>query len=138
MHFVKLFSINGIDTKQVACIELQGVPNAATEGAVGVLGMDMTSPTHDIYKCVAKNGSVYTWELLSSGSGGNADVSALTRRVSTLESQVSQLSYVPQKVSNLESQVSRLSQEISEDIGDISAALDELHTYAQSYGGEEE
>lgn len=67
MHYVKYFTIEGIDTKQVACIELQGVPNAATEGAVGVLGMDMTSPTHEVYRCVAVNGSVYTWELLSAG-----------------------------------------------------------------------
>jgi hypothetical protein len=68
MHYVKQFSINGIDTKQTACIELQGRPNAATEGAVGALAMDMTSPSHDVYKCVAVNGSLYTWELLSSGT----------------------------------------------------------------------
>ena len=67
MHYVKQFHINGVDTKQVACIELHGKPNAATEGAVGVLGMDITSPTHEVYKCVAVNGSVYTWELLSAG-----------------------------------------------------------------------
>ena len=67
MHYVKHFNINGVDTKQVACIELQGVPNAATEGCVGVLGMDMSSPTHEVYRCVAVNGSVYTWELLSAG-----------------------------------------------------------------------
>ena len=73
MHYVKHFKVNGIDTKQVACIELQGKPNAATEGAVGVLGMDMTSPTHDIYRCVAVNGSVYTWEKFESGSGGVVD-----------------------------------------------------------------
>ena len=67
MHYVKYFTIKDVDTKQVACIELQGAPNAATEGAVGVLGIDITSPTHDVYKCVAVNGSVYTWELLSAG-----------------------------------------------------------------------
>ena len=67
MHYVKHFKINGVDTKQVACIELQGAPNAATEGAIGVLGMDMLSPTHEVYRCVAVNGSVYTWELLSAG-----------------------------------------------------------------------
>ena len=67
MNYVKHLSINGIDTKQVACIELNGRPNAATEGAVGVLGIDVTSPTHDVYKCVAVNGSIYSWELLSSG-----------------------------------------------------------------------
>lgn len=67
MHYVKSFNINGVDTKQVACIELRGKPNAATEGAVGVLGIDVTSPTRDVYKCVAVNGAIYTWELLSSG-----------------------------------------------------------------------
>ena len=67
MHYVKQFDINGVATKQVACIELHGKPNAATEGSVGVLGIDMDSPTHDVYKCSAVNGSIYTWELLSSG-----------------------------------------------------------------------
>ena len=67
MHYVKQFHINGVDTKQIACIELHGAPNAATEGAVGVLGMDVTSPTHEVYRCVAVNGAIYTWELLSAG-----------------------------------------------------------------------
>ena len=67
MNYVKHFHINGVNTSQVACIELQGAPNTATEGAVGVLGMDMTSPTHEVYRCVAVNGNVYTWELLSAG-----------------------------------------------------------------------
>lgn len=67
MHYVKQFDINGVATKQVACIELHGKPNAATEGYVGVLGIDMDSPTHEVYKCCAVNGSIYTWELLSSG-----------------------------------------------------------------------
>lgn len=67
MHYVKHFHINGVDTRQVACIELHGKPNAATEGWVGVLGIDMDSPLHDVYKCVAVNGAIYTWELLSSG-----------------------------------------------------------------------
>ena len=67
MHYVKKVDVNGVKTKQVACIELHGRPNAATAGGVGVLGIDMDSPTHDVYKCVAKNGGTYTWELLSSG-----------------------------------------------------------------------
>ena len=67
MHYVKGFNVNGVYTKQVACIELNGKPNAATEGYVGLLGMDMSSPTHDVYKCVAVNGAICTWELLSSG-----------------------------------------------------------------------
>ena len=67
MHYVKQFEINGVATKQVACIELHGKPNAATEGYLGVLGIDVDSPLHEVYKCVAVNGSVYSWELLSSG-----------------------------------------------------------------------
>lgn len=67
MHYVKELDINGVDTRQVACIELHGKPNAATEGALGALGIDVDSPCHDVYKCVAVNGSIYTWELLSSG-----------------------------------------------------------------------
>ena len=67
MHYVKQFKINGVDTKQVACIELKGKPNTATEGAIGLLGIDMSSPLHETYKCVAVKGSIYTWELFSSG-----------------------------------------------------------------------
>jgi hypothetical protein len=67
MHYVKQFKINGVDTRQVACITSQGRPNAATEGCVGVLCIDITSPSYDVYKCVAVNGSIHTWELLSSG-----------------------------------------------------------------------
>lgn len=74
-HFVKKFDINGVKTKQVACIELHGKPNAATKGAVGVLGIDVDSPGHEIYKCVAVNGSLYTWELCTSGSGGSGGAS---------------------------------------------------------------
>ena len=66
-HFVKKFDINGVKTKQVACIELHGKPNAATKGAVGVLGIDVDSPAHEVYKCVAVNGAIYTWQLLSGG-----------------------------------------------------------------------
>lgn len=68
MHYVKQFNINGVDTKQVACIELRGKPNAATEGYVGVLGIDILSPLHEVYKCTSVNGSIYSWELLSSGT----------------------------------------------------------------------
>lgn len=67
MNYVKHFNIDGVETRQVACIELHGKPNAATEGCVGALGIDMDSPLHDVYKCVAVNGSIYTWALLSSG-----------------------------------------------------------------------
>ena len=68
MHYVQHFKINGVDTKQVACIELKGKPNAATEGSVGLLAIDTTSPLHEVYKCIGVEGSVYHWELLSSGT----------------------------------------------------------------------
>lgn len=68
MHYVQYFKINGVDTKQIPCMVLRGAPNAATEGRVGALAMDVSSPTHDLYKCVAVNGCIYTWELLSSGA----------------------------------------------------------------------
>lgn len=67
VDYVKHFDICGVTTKQVACIELHGKPNAATVGAVGVLGVDIDSPFHEVYKCVGVNGSIYSWELLSSG-----------------------------------------------------------------------
>ena len=68
MHYVKHFTINGVDTKQVACIEVKGKPNAATEGSVGLLAIDTTSPMHDVYKCIGVEGNIYHWELLSSGT----------------------------------------------------------------------
>lgn len=67
MKYVKHFKFGNVDTAQTACIELQAPPNSATEGAVGLLAIDVSSPTKDVYKCVAVNGAIYTWELLSSG-----------------------------------------------------------------------
>ena len=77
MHYVKSLITNGVESKQIACIELYGAPNAATEGAVGVLGMDVTSPTREIYKCTAVNGSIYTWELLATGGGGSGSITTV-------------------------------------------------------------
>lgn len=70
MNYVKHFDILGVNTAQIPCIELQGVPNSATEGAVGLLGMNMLSDDHEIYVCVAVNGSVYTWKPLKDGKDG--------------------------------------------------------------------
>ena len=70
MKYVKHFDILGIDTAQVSCIELQGVPNSATEGAVGLLGVNMLSDEHEVYLCTAVNGSVYTWQCLKDGKDG--------------------------------------------------------------------
>lgn len=70
MVYVKHFDILGIDTAQIPCIELQGAPNSATVGAVGLLGMDVTSDSGDIYVCTAVNGAVYTWKSLRDGKDG--------------------------------------------------------------------
>lgn len=85
MNYVQHYEINGISTKQIACIELHGEPNAATEGAVGVLAMDVDSPNHDLYKCVGANNGIYTWELHSGDSGEGGDTTELEQRVSEIE-----------------------------------------------------
>jgi hypothetical protein len=70
MRYVKYFDINGVKSKQVACIEVHGRPNAATEGAVGVLAIDVDSPNGEMYRCVAVNGGIYTWEHFLSATDG--------------------------------------------------------------------
>lgn len=65
MHYVQGFIVNGVETKQVACIELNGKPNAATEGKVGLLAIDISSPSHEVYVCVAVKGAIYTWEMVT-------------------------------------------------------------------------
>ena len=69
MHYVKHFDILGIDTRQITCIELQGKPTTATEGAVGLFGMNMLSADHEVYVCIAVDGAIYTWIPLK-GDGG--------------------------------------------------------------------
>ena len=51
---------------------LPGKPTTSTVGRVGQFGMDTTSEKHDIYKCIAAKGSVYTWELLTA-DGSDAE-----------------------------------------------------------------
>jgi hypothetical protein len=70
MVYVKSFDILGIDTAQIPCIELQGVPNSATVGAVGLLGMDVTSEGREIYVCTKVEGAIYTWQSLRDGQDG--------------------------------------------------------------------
>ena len=77
MRYVKHLIINDVDVRQVACIELHGAPNAATVGAFGLLGIDVDSPSHEMYKCVAVNGGVYTWEICM-GGGSQSGVGSLS------------------------------------------------------------
>lgn len=76
MVYVKHFDILGVDTAQIPCIELYGVPNAATVGAVGLLGMDVTSEGREVYICTAVNGAIYTWQPLKDGKDGSCVVKA--------------------------------------------------------------
>lgn len=74
MKYVKHFDILGVDTAQIPCIELHGVPTTATVGVVGLLGMDIN--TGEVYKCTKVNGSIYTWESLTRGRDGTSVVNA--------------------------------------------------------------
>lgn len=81
MHYVKKFDINGIETRQVACIELHGKPNAATEGAVGVLGVDLDSSSHQMYVCIAVNGAIHTWIPVTNGGSGGTGADGITPHI---------------------------------------------------------
>lgn len=70
MNYIKYFNILGVNTVQIPCIELQGVPNTATEGAVGLLGINMLSDEHELYKCVGVDGGIYTWMPIKNGKDG--------------------------------------------------------------------
>lgn len=76
MVYVKHFDILGIETAQIPCVELQGPPTTATEGAVGLLGMDVTSEGREIYLCTAVNGAIYTWKSLKDGEDGVSVIKA--------------------------------------------------------------
>ena len=70
MNYVKYFDILGVNTAQIPCVELQGVPNTATEGVVGLLGINVLSDEHELYKCVEVKGGIYTWMPIKNGKDG--------------------------------------------------------------------
>lgn len=75
MNYVDSLNLFGVEARQINCIKINGAPTATTEGAVGVLAMDIDSKTKGIYKCTAVNeDGTYTWEILSSGNGNNIQV----------------------------------------------------------------
>ena len=76
LSYVKFFDVLGVETAQIPCIELQGAPTAATEGVVGLLGMDVTSESYELYKCVKVEGSVYTWKSITRGEDGTCLIKA--------------------------------------------------------------
>ncbi len=99
MNFVDNLNMYGVEAMQLPCIKRSGAPTEATEGAVGLLYMNTDNGT--MYKCIAVENGVHTWELLASGGGvtseekslmlslfNNAlfstDVSAIVTRLNTL------------------------------------------------------
>ena len=66
MNFVEHFNLLGLDVMQISCIKLSGAPTSSTEGAVGMLGMDITSESYDLYKCVSAENGEYVWESVGS------------------------------------------------------------------------
>lgn len=68
MNYIDSIKFLGVEAKQIPCMILNGPPTTSIEGAVGMLGMDVDSESHDLYKCVEVDGDVYTWELVESSS----------------------------------------------------------------------
>lgn len=143
MHYVKQFHINGVDTMQVACIELHGKPNAATEGAVGVFGIDVDSPTYDLYWCVDVTGSIYTWKPCSS-LGLTAKVESLeelimdtlneyqdsTARVDELDAEVTEF------MKNADERIDKIESDTSEFVEESTERMDKMETDVSDFIGE--
>lgn len=60
-NFVKSFNIFGTEAIQITCITLHGYPDENTQGAIGIIGMDVDSQNKDLYKCVGIDENGYIW-----------------------------------------------------------------------------
>lgn len=60
-NFVKSFNIFGTEAIQITCITLHGSPDENTQGAIGIIGMDVDSQNKDLYKCVGIDENGYIW-----------------------------------------------------------------------------
>lgn len=65
MKYIPYTVTKGVATKEITCITGKGKPTSATEGAVGLLYMDEDNGA--VYKCVAAQDGVYTWEIMGGG-----------------------------------------------------------------------
>ena len=63
MNYIESFNLLGVEAQQIPCITGEGAPKTFTEGAVGCLYMNTL--TGDIYKCVAAENGVYTWNNIT-------------------------------------------------------------------------
>lgn len=62
MNYVESFDLFGVEAKQIPCEKGSGAPTTTTEGDIGCFYMD--THTGDVYKCIAVDSGVYTWEYL--------------------------------------------------------------------------
>lgn len=65
MNYVKNFVFYGSSAKEIPCITGNGIPTGATEGAVGLLYMDID--TGEVYKCIAVSNNTNTWVGIGGG-----------------------------------------------------------------------
>lgn len=72
MNYVESLKMLGLEAKQIPSITGDGAPTTSTEGAVGCLYMD--NATKYMYKCIAADEGVYTWENILDDSNTNTIV----------------------------------------------------------------
>lgn len=112
MEYVESFNLFGTKVSQIPCIKGDGAPTTTTVGAVGCLYMN--TDNGNLYKCTAVADGVYTWvKIGDGGGGGSVDLDAtLTQAGMAADAKA-----------------------VGDRLGDIDAAFDELHAYAQALIG---
>ena len=114
MEYVESFNLFGTNVSQIPCIRGAGAPLSTTAGEVGCLYM--ATNTGALYKCTAVADGVYTWVRIDeggSGGGGSVDLdTTLTQAGMAADAKA-----------------------VGDRLGDLDAAFDELHAYAQALVG---
>ena len=62
MNYVESLDLFGTKAKEISCIKGSGTPTSSTEGAVGLLYMDINNG--NIYKCISVSEGLSTWETV--------------------------------------------------------------------------
>lgn len=113
MNFVKFFNLFGTRVRQIPCLKGSGTPNGETKGAVGCLYMNTDNGY--LYKCTAVVDGVCTWARVGAGGSGGGSVD--------LDTTLTQAGMAAD------------AKAVGDRFGDIDAAFDELHAYAQGLIG---
>ena len=66
MNFVESLELFHVSAKEIPCLTGRGAPTGRTEGAAGVLYMDID--TGDLYKCRGGTDGQYRWEMQGGGA----------------------------------------------------------------------